>query len=100
MLARLSLACNKFDIRVEQGGKPVYVLDLTECLGYLSSVREQLRGGQHDLRSFIDRDILKCHDWARCVRECDVKGDQLVRGGHISRPPSPQRVGRPGRAVG
>ena len=56
----------------------LYVLDLAECHGYLSSIREQLHASEHDLRTFIDRDVLKCHDWDRCVRECNPKVDQMV----------------------
>jgi hypothetical protein len=78
LLDRLDQVRNIFDIRVEQGGNSVYVMDLNGCFEYLSSIRQQLNGAEHDLRTFIDRDIMKCNDWTKCVTDCDPKGDQLV----------------------
>jgi hypothetical protein len=67
-----------FDIRVSHGDKSIYVLDLDECYQYLLSMKEHLGSRDYNLRTFIDREILKSDDWARCVKECDAKSDQLV----------------------
>jgi hypothetical protein len=88
MLARLGQVFNVFDIRVEQGGKPVYLMDLGRCMEYLSAIRQQLKTGERDLRSFIDQDILKFNDWMKCVDEYDANEDQLVSFCFIGLPPA------------
>jgi hypothetical protein len=61
----------RYNIRARQASGSLYVLDLNQCFDYLSNIHKTQSQSQHNLRGFIDREILKADEWLGCVSECD-----------------------------
>lgn len=77
MLRDLDEARGRFDLKVWQGGKTVYKLELDRCYSYLAKVFGQLDtsgGPELDFHSFIDRELIKVDPktdgWRLLMREC------------------------------
>ncbi|KAK5174249.1 uncharacterized protein LTR77_001329 [Saxophila tyrrhenica] len=69
LLATLHSFQGSFDVRVRQASGSLYVLNLAECHGYLSAIRQKLAVSRRNHREFIDCEVLKAEQWEDCVDE-------------------------------
>ncbi|KAK1586128.1 uncharacterized protein LY79DRAFT_580580 [Colletotrichum navitas] len=93
LLAGLDQARQKFNVKVYQDGRPLYVLDLDCCHKYIQGLRQQMDAGEYDFATFIDRDILrtdpKNDDWERCMTQTATPwGDWLSLLSKVNNMPS------------
>jgi hypothetical protein len=61
----------RYNIRARQASGSFYVLDLNQCFDYLFNIHKTQPRSHHNLRGFIDDEILKADEWLGCVSECD-----------------------------
>lgn len=72
VLSLLEVREDQFFIRARQVSGPVYSLDLKQSRKFLSGLAaKHPRPGNYNLQDFIDKIMLDCQGWQRCLRFWD-----------------------------
>ncbi|EEY18928.1 conserved hypothetical protein [Verticillium alfalfae VaMs.102] len=86
VIRTLQSVAGRFDLRVSQGGRSMYVLRLDQCRNYLSRLRDLYlqKGYEPNMSAFIDKELFqdrpRSDNWTSMITDCQAstKDDKIA----------------------
>lgn len=86
VIRTLQSVAGRFDLRVSQGGRSMYVLRLDQCRNYLSKLRDLYlqKGHEPNMSAFIDKELFqgrpRLDNWTSMIADCQAstKDDKVA----------------------
>ncbi|CRK31197.1 hypothetical protein BN1708_005386, partial [Verticillium longisporum] len=86
VIRTLQSVAGRFDLRVSQGGRSMYVLRLDQCRNYLSRLRDLYlqKGYEPNMSAFIDKELFqgrpRLDNWTSMIADCQAstKDDKVA----------------------